>query len=88
MVDDLLTIRIGGDRVEAQLVAEERRATGIGVELPTDDASEVRPHLGIAQAHRLLVSASDADRERAIMAACSLVDRVERDAVGGQHLIG
>ncbi|MCJ7725240.1 MAG: hypothetical protein MUP76_02460 [Acidimicrobiia bacterium] len=68
MAADLLYVPIGGDRFEAQVIAEACRAAGMRVELLTSDASGVHPHLGMAQGHRLLVSAADADRVRAIIA--------------------
>lgn len=65
-MSDLVTIRVGGDRYEAHLIAEACRAEGIRVELLTADDSGIDPHLGLLQGHRLLVAADDEDRVREI----------------------
>ncbi|MBS1195749.1 MAG: hypothetical protein H6R33_469, partial [Actinobacteria bacterium] len=63
----LAYVTVGGDRFEAQLIAEACRAAGIRVELLTADDSGVDPVLGIIQRHRLLVAAGEVDRVRAIL---------------------
>ena len=67
MAAKLVYLPVGGDRFEAQVIAEARRAAGIRVELLTADNSGVDPVLGIVQGHRLLVTADDVDRVRAIL---------------------
>jgi lipoate synthase len=67
MAADLVCLWVGGDRFAAQVVAEACRSFGIRVELLTADDSGVDPVLGIIQGHRLLVTADDAERVRAIL---------------------
>lgn len=64
---ELVYLTVGGDRFEAQLIAEACRAAGIRVELLTADDSGVDPVLGIIQRHRLLVAAEEVGRVRAIL---------------------
>jgi hypothetical protein len=68
MAEEVVYVPVGGDRFEAQVIAEACRADGIRVELLTADDGGVDPYLGLVQGHRLLVSASDLDRVRAIVA--------------------
>ena len=67
MTPKLVYVPVGEDRFEAQVIAEACRAADIRVELVTGDASGVDPVLGIIQGHRLLVTAGDVDRVRAIL---------------------
>lgn len=59
MTDEFAYVPVGGDRFQAQIIAEACRARGIRVQLLTADDSGVDPHLGMVQGHRLLVAAGD-----------------------------
>jgi hypothetical protein len=63
---NLVYVPVGTDRFQAQLIAEACRNAGIRLELLTADESGVDPVMGIAQGHRLLVTAKDVNRVEAI----------------------
>jgi hypothetical protein len=67
MADELVYVPVGGDRFRAQMIAETCKAEGLRVELLTADESGVDPIMGHIQGFRLLVSAGDTDRVRAII---------------------
>ena len=67
MAENLVYVPVGGDRFRAQMIAEACRAEGIRVELLTADESGVDPVMGRLQGFRLLVTAADEGRVRAIV---------------------
>jgi hypothetical protein len=67
MAENLVYVPVGGERFQAQLIAETCRAEGIRVELLTADESGVDPVMGRLQGFRLLVAAADEGRVRALI---------------------
>ena len=67
MLNGLVYVPVGGERLRAQMIAGACRAEGIRVELLTADESGVDPVMGRIQGFRLLVAAGDADRVRAVI---------------------
>lgn len=69
MADDLTTVDVGFDRVEAELIAARVRAEEFRVELLLMDSAGNAPGLVALQEHRLLVARADADLVRELAAA-------------------